>query len=150
MYLLHRTRVSGNMLNTTPMLRRMDMAVTSCRLPLSQRGARSYPMDPAYPSTMLVYEVTTVMPRAPTLRMDKQSTRASPKAQRPIIQSLNIWPNHTRHTTHDEHKHGLINYRDSTATMIKLYIMNRVLTERIQSHTESRGSLNDSEDDLIR
>jgi len=34
--------------------------------------------------------------------------------------------------------------------MIKLYIMNRVLTERIQSHNESRGSLNNSEDDLIR
>ena len=89
-------------------------------------------------------------PRTPTLWMDKQSTRASPKAQRTVIQPLNIWPNHTHHTTHDEHKHGLINYQDSITTMIKLYIMNRVLTERIQSHTESQGSLNDSDDDLIR
>ena len=31
--------------------------------------------------------------------------------------------------------------------MNELYIMNRILTERIQSHTESRGSLDDSEDD---
>jgi hypothetical protein len=32
--------------------------------------------------------------------------------------------------------------------MAKLYIMNRVLTNRIQSHTKSCGLLNDSEDDL--
>ena len=32
--------------------------------------------------------------------------------------------------------------------MAKLCIMNRVLTNRVQSHTESRGLLNDSEDDL--
>jgi len=40
----------------------MDMAVTSCCLPLSYCGAREYPLDPAYPSTTLVYEVTTLMP----------------------------------------------------------------------------------------
>ena len=57
---------------------------------------------------------------------------------------------HTRMRSLLKRKHGLINYRDSITTMIKLYIMNRVLTERIQSRIESRGSLNDSEDDLIR
>ena len=35
------------------------------------------------------------------------------------------------------------------ATMAKLYIMNRSLTSRIQSHTRSRGLLNDPEDDLL-
>ena len=44
------------------LLRQTDMAVTSCRLPLSYRGAQEYPLDPAYPSTTLVYEVTTLMP----------------------------------------------------------------------------------------
>ena len=60
--LLHHTRTSGNALIATQLLRRMDRAVTTCRLPQSHRGARSYPNDPAYPSTMLVYEVTTLVP----------------------------------------------------------------------------------------
>ena len=58
--LLHRTQTSGSTLNASPLLRRTDRAVATCRLPQSHRGARSYPKDPAYPSTMLVYEVTTL------------------------------------------------------------------------------------------
>src|SRR6185437_556795 len=60
--LLHRTRTSGSTLNATPLLRRTDRAVTTCRLPQSHHGAWSYPKDPAYPSTTLVYEVTTLVP----------------------------------------------------------------------------------------
>src|SRR6185369_14255399 len=60
--LLHRTPTSGSMLNATPLLRWMDRAVTTCRLPQSHHGAWSYPKDPAYPSTTLVYEVTTLVP----------------------------------------------------------------------------------------
>ena len=60
--LLHRTRMSGSTLNATPLLRQTDRAVTTCRLPQSHRGARSYPKDLAYPSTTLVYEVTTLVP----------------------------------------------------------------------------------------
>src|SRR6185503_16057556 len=60
--LLHRTRTSGSTLTATPLLRRTDWAVTTCRLPQSHHGARSYPKDPAYPSTTLVYEVTTLVP----------------------------------------------------------------------------------------
>ena len=51
--------------------------------------------------------------------------------------------------THERTKHGLIDYQDSKATMAQLYIMNRSLTTRIQSHTGSRGLLNDPEDDLL-
>ena len=151
MYLLHRIRTSGTLLNATTVV-----------MP-DGHGCHLMPSTPFTPWSTGISTRSRIpehhahvrghysnAPRAPTLRMDKQSTRTSSKAQRTINQPLNTWPNHTRHTTHDEHKHGLINYRDSTATMIKLYIMNRVLTERIQSHTESRGSLNDFEDDLIR
>ena len=60
--LLHRTRTSGSTLNATPLLRRTDRAVTTCRLPQSHHGAWSYPKDPAYPSTTLLYEVTTLVP----------------------------------------------------------------------------------------
>src|SRR6185312_15203041 len=60
--LLHRTRTSGSTLNATPLLRRTEWAVTTCRLPQSHHGARSYPKNPAYPSTTLVYEVTTLVP----------------------------------------------------------------------------------------
>ena len=60
--LLHRTRMSGSTLNATTLLRRTDRAVTTCHLPQSHHGARSYPMDPAYPSTTLVHEVTTLVP----------------------------------------------------------------------------------------
>ena len=49
----------------------------------------------------------------------------------------------------DQDVHGLINYQDSKATMAKLYIINRSLTSRIQSHTRSRGMLNNPEDDLL-
>ena len=59
--LLHRTRMSGSTLNATLLLRRTDRTVTTYRLPQSHREARSYPMDPAYPSTTLVYEVTTLL-----------------------------------------------------------------------------------------
>ena len=129
----------------------MDMAVTSCRLPLSHHGAQEYPLDPAYPSTTLVYEVTTLMPPGPPpFGWPSKALEQARKHNEPLSNPPNIWPIHTHHTTHDEHKHGLINYRDSIETMNKLYIMNRVLKERIQSHTESQGSLNDSEDDLIR
>ena len=60
-----------------------------------------------------------------------------------------IWPNQDRSITYERSKHGLINYQDSKATMTKLYIMNRSLTSQIQSHTRSRGLLNDPEDDLL-
>ena len=33
--------------------------------------------------------------------------------------------------------------------MAQLYIMNRSLTNQIQSHTESRGLLNDPDNDLL-
>ena len=58
--LLHRTRTSGNSLSATQLLHRTDMAVTTYCLPQSHRGARAYPMDPTYPSTTLVHEVTTL------------------------------------------------------------------------------------------
>ena len=50
--------------------------------------------------------------------------------------------------THDKTKHGLINYQDSITTMDKLYILNRVLTEGIQTHMKGRGLLSNLEDDL--
>src|SRR6185312_10036667 len=131
--LLHRTRMSGSTLNSTPLLRRTDRAVTTCRLPQSHCGAWSYSKDPTYSSTTLVYEDTT----------------ASPKAQRTSIRTRIIWPNQDRSITYERTKHGLINYQDSKATMAKLYIMNRSLTSWIQSHTRSRGLPNDPEDDLL-
>ena len=146
--LLHRTRMSGSTLNATPLLRWTDRAVTTCRLPQSHRGARSYPKDPAYPSTTLMYEVTTLGSLGlPPFRWT--SARASPKAQRIYIRTRIIWPNQIRSTTHARTKHGLINYQNSKATMVYLYIMNRSLTSWIQSHTRSRGLLNDPEDDLL-
>ena len=81
--------------------------------------------------------------------MDEENTRASPKAQRTSIRTRIIWPNQDRSITYEQTKHGLINYQDSKATMAKLYIMNRSMTSRIQSHTRSRGLLNDPEDDLL-
>jgi len=147
MYLLHRTRTSGTSLNattvvtpdghgchlmpSTPITLWSTVISGGSRIPEHHARVRGH-----YSSA----------PRTPNIRKDKHSTRASPKAQRTVIQPLNIWPNHTHHTTHD----GLTNYQDSITTMIKLYIMNRVLTERIQSHTESQGSLNDTDDDLMR
>ena len=118
MYLLHRTRTSGTSLNATTV-------VTT-----DEHGCHLMPSTPftmwstgISPGSRIPEHHTHVRghytnaPRARTLRMDKQSTRASPKAQRTIIQPLNIWSNHTRHTTHDEHKHGLINYQDSITTI---------------------------------
>ena len=58
--LLHRIRRLGSAPTETQLLQWTDKAVTTCRLPQSHRGARSYPNDPAYPSTTLVYEVTTL------------------------------------------------------------------------------------------
>ena len=58
--LLHRTRMSGNPQNATQLLRGTDRDVTTCHLPQSHHGVRSYPMDPSYPRTTLVYEVTTL------------------------------------------------------------------------------------------
>src|SRR4029078_7313873 len=60
--LLHPPRTSGSTLNATPLLRQTDRAVTTCHLPQSHRGARSYPKDPACPSTTLMYEITTLVP----------------------------------------------------------------------------------------
>ena len=130
--LLHRTRTSGSTLNSTPLLRWTDKAVTTCRLPKSHRGARSYPKDPAYPSTTLVYEVTTlVLPDLPPFEWMSKTLEQD------------------RSITYERTKHGLINHQDSKATMAKLYIMNRSLTSRIQSHTRSRGLLNDPEDAML-
>ena len=108
--LLHRTRTPGSTLNTTPLLRQMDRDVTTCHLPshtVDHGHIRRIPHTRAPRSCTMSLLKTH---RTPTLQMDKQSTRTSPKAQRTIVQPLNTWSNHTRHTTHDEHKHGLINY----------------------------------------
>jgi hypothetical protein len=42
----------------------------------------------------------------------------------------------------------MINNQDSIATMTELYIMNKILTSQIQSHTQSRRLRSDPEDDL--
>ena len=65
------------------------------------------------------------------------------------IRTRIIWPNEDLSITHERTKHGLINYQDSKATMAHLYIMNRSLTNQIQSHFGSRGLLNDPDDDLL-
>ena len=146
--LLHRTRTSGSTLNATPLLCRTDRAVTTCHLPQSHHGAWSYPKDPSYPSTTLVYEVTTLVSLG--LPPFGWTSKTLPKTQRTSIRTRIIWPNQDLSTTHERTKHGLINYQDSKATMAQLYIMNRSLTSRIQSHTGSRGLPNDPEDDLLR
>ena len=83
--LLNRTRTSRSTLNTTPLLRRTDRAVTTCRLPQSHRGAWSYPNDPAYPSTTLVYEVTTlVSPGLPPFGWTSKMLEQARKHNEPI------------------------------------------------------------------
>ena len=136
--LLHRTRMSESTLNTTLLLRRTDRAVTTCHLPQSHHGARSYPKDPAYPSTTLVYEVTTlVSPGLPPFGWTSKILEQARKPQQTSIRTQIIWPNQDLCITHERTKHGLINYQDSKATMAKLYIMNRSLTSQIQSHIRS-------------
>ena len=83
--LIHRTRMSGSTLNATWLLRRTDRAVTTCRLPQSHRGARSYPTDPAYPMTTPVYEVTTqVSPGLPMFGWTSKMLEQARKHYEPI------------------------------------------------------------------
>ena len=148
--LLHRTRTSGSTLNATPLLRLTDRAVTTYRLPQSHRGARSYTKGPVYLSTTLVYEVTTlVSPGLPPFGLTSKTLEQARKHNEPLSVPGSSGLTNTICITHERTKHGLINYQDSKATMAYLYIMNRSLTNRIQSHIGSRGLLNDSEDDLL-
>ena len=62
MYHLHRTQTSRTSLNATTAVTPNGHGCHLIRLPLSHRGAWEYPLDPAYPSTTLMYEVTTLMP----------------------------------------------------------------------------------------
>ena len=83
--LLHQTRTSGNSLSATQLLHRMDKAVTTCRLPQSHCGARSYSMDPAYPSTTLVYDVTTlVSPGLPPFGWTSKTLEQARKHNEPL------------------------------------------------------------------
>ena len=99
---------------------------------------------------MLVYEVTTLVPPGlPPFGWTTKTLEQARKHNEPLSVPGIILPNQDHSITYEQSKHGLINYRDSKATMAELYIMNRSLTSRIQSHTRSRGLLNNPEDDLL-
>ena len=83
--LLHRTRTSGSVLIATQLLRRKNMAVTTCRLPQSHHGAWSYLKDPTYLSTTLVYEVTTLAsPRLPPYGWTSKMLEQARKHNEPL------------------------------------------------------------------
>ena len=78
-------RTSGSTLNAIQLLRRTDRAVTTCHLPQLHCGAWTYPKDPAYLSTTLVYEVTTLAsPGLPPFGWTSKSLEQARKHNEPI------------------------------------------------------------------
>ena len=82
--LLHGTLTSGITLITKQPCSGPNGAVTTRGLPQSNRGAPSYPKDPAYPGTTPVYEVTTLAPPGlPPFRWTSNTLRQAQKHNEP-------------------------------------------------------------------